>query len=142
VEQTREENPIVQNIHEELADVLHFMSEQVILIGMEKEVTHLVERNMHWAAIKVPETMPSDAETSRYYGELTYHMAMACHKLKNKPWKQSHRETDKHEFKNHILDFWRSFMFFCHVNRLPLDGLFIEYHKKHAVNKTRQQTGY
>lgn len=139
IEQIRFRN--VKEAHGELADVLHFMAEMTILAGLEDEAIKVFEESP-WSSIKVAQELKDDENYTRYYGELTYTLAMACHELKNKPWKQSHRETDEGAFTLYMKSFWRNFIYLCHETLLQADELFEEYHSKHAINKDRQKNGY
>lgn len=132
-------------LKEELADVLHFNSELTIMLGMEREVNDfLQELSKDWLQhVADADFMgPLTSCGLRLYGSITYHLSMACHKLKNKPWKQSHKETNVEEFKKDFLLFWKYYMVMVAKAGMSIDDLIEEYHKKHKINVARQENGY
>lgn len=66
----------------------------------------------------------------------------AINHLKNKPWKQTHRPTDKPAFMEELADMWH-FLIELHIlaGITPVD-VFENYFRKSLVNQHRQETGY
>lgn len=120
---------------EELADVLHFMSELTILLGREE----LIEDLVNDFAKSKPSRM---FEPLTQYGLITYHLSMTMHELKNKPWKQSHRPTNEEKFDEYYKLFWNNYLDLCINVGMNIPQLFEEYMKKHQVNVDRQKSGY
>ena len=66
--------------------------------------------------------------------------AMNC--LKNKPWKQTHMETDKEHFYEEIADAFHFFIELCIIAGLDAEKLYDLYFRKSEVNKFRQRSKY
>jgi len=66
--------------------------------------------------------------------------AMNC--LKNKPWKQTHMETDKEHFNEEIADAFHFFIELCILIGWDAEDLFNYYFRKSEVNKFRQRSNY
>lgn len=66
--------------------------------------------------------------------------AMNC--LKNKPWKQSEVPTDKLHFYEELADAVHFLVEMFITSGLTAQDLAAMYHKKHAVNKFRQESKY
>jgi dimeric dUTPase (all-alpha-NTP-PPase superfamily) len=66
--------------------------------------------------------------------------AMNC--LKNKPWKQTHMETDKEHFVEEVIDGFHFYIEMMQWIGITPDDLVDLYLKKSRVNKFRQRSGY
>lgn len=66
--------------------------------------------------------------------------AMSC--LKNKPWKQTHMETDVDHYQEEIADAFHFFIELCILSGIGPDDLFNLYMKKNHVNQFRQRSKY
>ena len=65
---------------------------------------------------------------------------MSC--LKNKPWKQTHMETDVEHYKEEIIDAFHFFVELCILSGIDEDDLFKIYLFKNEVNRFRQRSNY
>jgi len=66
--------------------------------------------------------------------------AMNC--LKNKPWKQTHMETDRTHYEEEIVDAFHFFIELCILSGFNAQSLTEMYLKKSQVNKFRQRSQY
>jgi hypothetical protein len=66
--------------------------------------------------------------------------AMNC--LKNKPWKQTHMETDTVHYEEEIVDAFHFFIELCILSGFDADSLTDMYLKKSQVNQFRQRSQY
>lgn len=66
--------------------------------------------------------------------------AMNC--LKNKPWKQTHMETDELHYKEELADAFHFFIELCILSGIGPEELYDLYFRKSEVNKFRQRSGY
>lgn len=66
--------------------------------------------------------------------------AMSC--LKNKPWKQTHMETDVEHYKEEIIDAFHFFVELCILSGIDENDLFKIYLFKNEVNRFRQRSNY
>lgn len=66
----------------------------------------------------------------------------AMNTLKNKPWKQSEVSTDKTHFYEELGDALHFFIELCITSGMTAEDLARIYHRKHAVNKFRQESMY
>ena len=67
-------------------------------------------------------------------------MAMNC--LKQKPWKQTHMETDIPRFTKYLQSTFILFIHMCYIAGMNASMLFAMYFKKSEVNKFRQRSNY
>lgn len=66
----------------------------------------------------------------------------AMNTLKNKPWKVSEVSTDKVHFYEELGDTLHFFLELCITAGMTAEDLARIYHRKHAVNKFRQESRY
>jgi len=66
----------------------------------------------------------------------------AANTLKNKPWKDDAKFTDKEHFYEEIADAFHFFVEMCIVSGIGPSDLFNLYFLKSEVNKFRQRSGY
>lgn len=66
----------------------------------------------------------------------------AMNVLKNKPWKQSEVTTDRVHFYEELGDTLHFFVELCMTAGMTASDLARIYHRKHAVNKFRQESKY
>lgn len=120
---------------EELADGLHFITELLILSGLDhNDVEPLIEMTQleHIADGRAPKEAVSDF--IMFLGS-----AMNC--LKMKPWKQTHVETDKSTYKEKLKNAFRYYIILMLVMMEPVDILNL-YFRKSNVNKFRIRSNY
>lgn len=134
-------DPDVRHFIEELSDALHFLVESTITAGL----THSQVVNIE--ILNVDTDRPRGGITTRgvynlYCQYVVLHLGLAANTLKNKPWKQTHVETDTQKFTNYLGEAWNAFLLlFNYIGVKPLE-LFHIYHRKHQVNRWRQDTNY
>jgi hypothetical protein len=134
---------------DEMADVMHFLAEFTLLAGY---VAHDVVDWTYGDNSDILLTLFLEAEASGYgdqYEDLTHQtglmvqsLAMTCNTLKNKPWKQTPKETDVNLFKSRLQKTWSNYAALCITAGINDVKLFECYLKKAAVNENRQNTGY
>ncbi len=137
------------HFQEEVADGLHFLVELALIAGLFPEDVApkpLVGDRLSAMAegLQVDHSSPASRPTEVFLASFlvvkSLGLAMNC--LKNKPWKQSHVETDAKKFRAQILaTFWHYVALACACG-LGADGLFDLYFRKAAVNSFRQDTKY
>lgn len=66
----------------------------------------------------------------------------AVNHLKNKPWKQTHVETDRDAFIEELADVWHFFIEFHILAGVDPLEVFTSYFRKALVNAHRQHVGY
>lgn len=66
--------------------------------------------------------------------------AMNC--LKNKPWKQSHMETDVTHYQEELIDGLHFFVELLILSGMDAEDVFNMYCRKNEVNKFRQRSKY
>lgn len=153
--------------HEELADALHFLAELTILTGYKPEelggfsdlgeeddilillyeqaFRNIRKTNDSFRVAKwiEPGALNRNSLGMRYAtGQVIENLALMINTLKNKAWKQSHRETDIARFKHYLDQTWISFCGLCLRAEIDDRLLYDLYFGKAQVNKTRQETGY
>lgn len=141
--------------HEELSDVLHFLTEFTILAGLKPAdliradvesdgSDYLVKlyaqtrKNIPW----IDKYNPTLQDTTYLTGVFVKELALTCNLLKNKPWKQTTRETDPEVFKYRLIEVWMVFITIAIVFSISPRELYNLYFRKSDINKKRQETGY
>jgi hypothetical protein len=124
-----------------------------ILINMLiRQLSHMQDYNKIYSArghsvidpsdygrINDPRVQRAIRETAGYFVEELYE---AINKLKNKPWKQTFRETDRDEFYEEIADawhFWLEFIILCGMDPNAIQKF---YYGKAEINDQRKTEGY
>lgn len=146
---------------EEIADAFHFLVELIILSGLTA-----MDMAMHlYPDIKVG-ILPNEgiplqeiedkldllfrsysiegkAGSIRFVvTEFLIALGMTCHTLKNKPWVQTQRITDKEEFKKRLVKTFQEFIGICIAAEIDSESLFNLYFRKSKVNEFRQRSQY
>jgi len=94
---------------------------------------------------EIPVDMDSPAGQARlkdFAWRVTEELGEAMNCLKQKPWKQTHMETDTIHYMEEIVDAFHFFIELCILSGLNADDLTIFYLKKSEVNKFRQRSKY
>lgn len=128
---------------EELMDVLHFLTEFTILAGLDYDFLNKIEKwedyldtccNLayHYRLVKL-DTLFTHTLTT---------LAMTCNHLKNKPWKQTLRPTDKLAFEALIRNTWIWFFAILLEEGMTSEDVLEGYLGKSEINRVRQAEGY
>lgn len=146
--------------HEEMSDVLHFLTEFTILAGLEpKDLITLdaiddylflfIYDYLFLLYAQAEQNIPESRGREFNYSDITFltglfvqKLAMTSNLLKNKPWKQSERPTDPETFKERLIGVWETFISICMVINVGPEKLHQLYFRKSDINKKRQETGY
>mgnify|MGYP001168682133 FL=1 len=141
----------LEDYHEEMSDVLHFLAEFTILAGLEPKDLITIESSEGYLEALYAQSeqnihllggRPGYSQIAYQTGVFLQKLAMACNLLKNKPWKQSVRETDPEQFRLRLITVWEAYIAVCRVINVGPDKLHQLYFRKSEINKIRQQTGY
>lgn len=81
------------------------------------------------------------ARIHELYGYLVRELSEAMQELKNKPWKQTTRETDRAAFVNEIGDSLHFFVELCITAGIGPDDLHRAYFRMHQKNNQRIEGG-
>lgn len=137
------------HVQEELADTLHFLVEMMILSGIEAK--DMVIGPLYYGMddlqnifTNIEMVGPQPPMASQLELAMTFirELGMACHTLKNKPWKQSQMLTDIPTFRHRMILSFHRFVAVCLSFNLHAQPLFNLYFKKSEVNKFRQRSKY
>lgn len=139
--------------HEEMSDVLHFLTEYTILAGYQpKDLITITSEEINDYLITLyvqAENNIPYIEISSEYNNLAYYtgvfvqkLAMANNLLKNKPWKQTIRGTNPVTFQLKLIEVWETFITICRAIGVGPEKLHSLYFRKSDINKKRQETGY
>lgn len=123
------------HFYEELIDGLHFFIELLMAAGMTHKDFDPLHKYVH--NVK-PSHLPIDVDKSRFTTELS--LAMNC--LKNKPWKQTHMETDKLYFQAILINAFRKLITLFVSGGMDAKMIYEYYFKKNKVNQFRQRSNY
>lgn len=131
---------------EEVADSMHFLVEWLILGGIwPSRIRDFLPPQMRDG--DVLDTLfymgaQSDPSIEENFTMALYRVGLACHTLKNKPWKKSKTLTDIIDFQGKAVDALKSFIAFCTMIDMTAEELFNLYFHKSEVNKERQAGDY
>ncbi|WGH21052.1 dUTPase [Gordonia phage Nibbles] len=92
-----------------------------------------------WGDIQSPLVQAKIRETAGYTVEELYE---AVNLLKNKPWKQSLRDTDREAFLEELADVWHFFIELHHLAGVDPEEVFRQYFLKTLKNTHRRAGGY
>ncbi len=137
------ENPNTKNIKHIAKDMLMaiFNRQTDLMIKY-----HNIERNN---GLLQTDDVPVDlnckmgqARLKDFAWRITEEIGEAMNCLKNKPWKQTHMETDVIHYYEEIADAFHFFIELCILSGLDSYKLFKMYMDKSEVNKFRQKSNY
>ena len=92
-----------------------------------------------WGMLDDRATQASLREFASYTVEELYE---AINNLKNKPWKQADRATDRDAFFEELADAWHFFIEFHILAGISPTDVFKHYFRKSLINEQRQISGY
>lgn len=153
--------------HEELVDALHFFVEFCIyaaigpdrLVNLQKKLPFIAHDDLDSIYRDAFLDQGSSIEDQSFFttksrGTVTKdfldlmmwkcvsEMGKACNRLKNRPWKKSHVNTDRDAFESDVSSCFRLFIQVCGLSGMSPDHLFEGYVGKHRVNRQRQEGSY
>lgn len=141
----------VRHIFEELADVLHFMVEATIISGLPPLGDGLIPLSVwvDWLWDGCNAELFSDVEHTPAWLEfevscyrIVGNLGLAANCLKNKPWKQTHMETDKDQYFSHFARAWQALLSVLKSLHLDVKDIHNLYFQKNHVNQFRQASKY
>lgn len=140
---------------EELVDILHFLTEISILSNLTYEYVVTYQGpgdTLDWVFLNAQRNSPvmvrnmygkcdnpSFAYVAAYFIRA---LGMACNCLKNKPWKQTDRNTDMDLYISRIQETWSWYANLCLVAGVHPSDLVELYIQKNKINQQRQENGY
>lgn len=128
----------LQTLHEELSDILHFMTEWAILSGVGPQ--DLPEKLA--LGSKEFAFLTRNSEYTQKASEVVYWVGRAISLLKGKPWKQSYKPTDEAEYQNRVVRAYEALLTLMHHSGIDIDDLDPVYFRKNEINQSRIQGGY
>lgn len=138
-------------IREEFSDVFHFLLELFIVAGLSPDRWPLrpphdrlgaaFEEAVREMSTMSTKAMLNDRTLELVLGRVVWDLADAMNELKNRPWKQSARVTDRIAFYNKLQNAMGSFILACLLYGIATDELHSLYFRKHNINRKRQETG-
>lgn len=137
------------SFQEELIDVLHFLVELTILSGMKfKDILHNIDADDHlenlcfFSRVSYRGIRDHKSEVMVRSYQVICSLSMACNVLKNKPWKQTPKDTDVNLYHRRIRGVWYDFFRLLSICQMNSNLIFEAYFHKSDKNKDRQATGY
>jgi len=123
-----------EHFEEELIDGLHFFVELLLSAGIDHKPFTTLE-SLH-EAVMAPFSF-SDAAWM-----FTSELGLCMNCLKNKPWKQTHMETDVVYLRTKLIGAFIHFVAMLKTAGLSADDIYSYYFKKNKVNQFRQRSNY
>ena len=119
---------------EELIDALHFYTELLIVVDISaKDIKSGYKDTNH--------IMSSDIISEPY--PIIYLLGIACNLLKNKPWKNTHLQTDSTRFNLNLINGYKHLLRLLSYAGLDQSkDLYLLYAKKNTVNQFRIRSNY
>lgn len=147
---------LIDHVHEEVADALHFLTELTILSGItpDQVCTGIVdgypnelpgdslEQIFHLLTHERTPHPGKPAELHKAMSRTITELGLMCNTLKNKPWKNTHMVTDEHLFRRHLFYTWENFFVLCIAYGIDAERLDDLYFRKNKVNQFRQKSNY
>jgi len=133
--------PHIQDIHNEMADVLHFLVELCIVSGITPLSLVNPSDMLGRLFSSTPRRGSAIAGAGYFLSQMVWEMTDALHELKNKPWKQVGRSSNVKGFADHIRAVFSNFIEACTYLGMTDDLLHRCYFKKASVNSTRIVSG-
>lgn len=96
--------------------------------------THDVPVNMH--------DPKGQARLKDFAWRITEEIGEAMNCLKNKPWKQTHMETDVPHYQEELADAFHFFIELLILSGIDAEKMYDLYFRKSEVNKFRQESKY
>lgn len=142
-------------VNEELVDALHFLVELTILADSHPvslvyvpgeilppgvDLLDCIFEKCKTPFVKLPDRTYESVSLACM--KLIQNMAMTCNLLKNRPWKQTYRETDWFAFMERLVQIWDAYIGLCKQAGIDAPLLHILYVSKAKVNRMRQESGY
>lgn len=132
---------------EEQIDALHFLTELSILSGFP--ITEVESSNLHYPQGRLTKLLgdvPPHFITNNHLAQegmkvITF-LGMAMNCLKNKPWKQTHMETDVAAFMICLKWTWTKMGRLLRFSGFDEKMIYDIYMRKSEVNKFRQRSNY
>lgn len=127
---------------EEMIDTLHFLVELAILSGVE--ATSYTDPSTDRWDDRLDQLVRCQSFDSLRILEDRFLslLGQAMHGLKNRPWKQAHRDTDVARYQATIRAALATFLALCAGHGLSASKIFGEYERKHAINHERIKGGH
>jgi hypothetical protein len=122
---------------EELSDALHFLTELLILAGLDPSIIPTVESNPLFSPIIEKRRL------CRGVMEVIKNLGRGMWQLRNKSWKKSQVLTDVPRFTRHLQTAYiRLLELYANEFGLDMTQICLLYLKKSEVNKFRQRSQY
>ena len=143
---------LIEHKQEEIADVMHFFIELIILSGIPSY--RLCYQGPDIIQAKLEFIFNGLLNSEHYIKQLKFFdeehllwfiihdLTLAGGCLKNKPWKQTHVRTDKLKYDIYIIEAFKGFIALCIKNNLTAEKLYNLYFRKNEVNKFRIKSNY
>jgi dimeric dUTPase (all-alpha-NTP-PPase superfamily) len=132
---------------EEMADALHFLTELSILAGLEP--AWILGHYANGPAGNLSPLLGHPSGDIEDYSYITTavtlfvtRLGIAMNCLKNKPWKQTHMETDVNTFREALRTAWYAFGYLLSTLGFTEKMVYDYYFRKSEVNKFRQRSNY
>lgn len=145
---------LIDHVHEEVADALHFLTELTILAGITPEQVYKGIMDKSEADFKGDKlgsifhllthgrSIGKPMEIHKAMSWTVTELGLMCNTLKNKPWKNTHMVTDENLFKQHLYYAWENFFSLCISYGIDAERLDDLYFRKNKVNQFRQNSNY
>ena len=128
----------IADAREEAIDVLHFVVE--LCIKSNQIIPDLYHGCLESHFNSLPRESFSD-EFDYCQRDFILVLAMTMNKLKNKPWKQSHKETNPHDFNKGLFRIYLGSLALCKSLGMDAHDIYAVYMNKAAKNVVRQESG-
>lgn len=124
--------------HEEISDVIHFLVELMIVSGLTPESDP--EFTLEQAYLKADRDPPIERTLVECWFNVVVQLGLSMNQLKNRPWKEKHRPTDRSLFYRHLQSAFYQLVFVCRESDVKTPDQFHQlYFRKNAINQQRQR---
>jgi dimeric dUTPase (all-alpha-NTP-PPase superfamily) len=145
---------LIDHVHEEIVDGLHFLTEMTILSGVtpanileaicpanfnDKLDVLFMKAIIDTSSHKIPDGIVG---IKIAMADTIGSLGCVCNTLKNKPWKNTHMLTDENLYRKHLFNTWKNFIKLCLAYGITAQRLDDLYFRKSEVNKFRIRSNY
>lgn len=129
---------------EEVSDVIHFFVEMLIIAGITPSDLAPGPDQLESLFMSVLLEFWKDSDRSdleKCWLNTIVELSLACNELKNRPWKQSFKPTDREAFKDRLVGAFHEMVMACIRSEIDATVFSAIYFRKHEINQGRANRG-
>ena len=126
--------------HMEISDVIHFLVELMIVSGLTPESDPELSLEQAYLKARQGGGPPVQSTLQELWFAVVESLGLAMNQLKNRPWKEKSRETDRPEYFNQLRLTFFNLVTVCVESEVESPEMFHQlYFRKNEINQQRQR---